>query len=670
MFLKVWAVDLGAGIRDPASVLARPTQRTALDTLTKTRLVELASGFELDLPQSKSKAAFVDALAASRRSSFEKVLELLKRDELKAICRAHDLDDGGKSKQQIIDRILGKESGSGSVETKSKGKGKVETAVKTRSTKKATSAKENTPERTGTLGFESKLWEAADLLRNNMDPAEYKHVVLGLLFLKYIEDAFEERRGELQAATEDPDSDYYVADAAGRDDELADLLEDRDEYTAENVFWVPEPARWTHIREQAKQATIGKTLDDAMDAIERENQGLKGVLPKVYALPSLDKHNLGKIIDLVSGIGLGTKEHQSRDTLGRVYEYFLSRFASAEGRGGGEFYTPTSVVRLLVEMLEPYKGRVFDPCCGSGGMFVQSLKFIDAHNGRRDQITVYGQESNFTTWRMARMNLAIRGIEANLGRKHADSFHEDQHPDLRADFVLANPPFNISDWGGERLENDVRWKHGAPPSGNANYAWVQHFIHHLSPKGTAGFVLANGSMSSMQKGEGDIRKKIVEADLVDCIVACPGQLFYATQIPVCLWFVTNSKAGNGHRKRAGETLFIDARKLGRMESRVHRVFDPVTIAKIAGTYHEWRNKGGEYEDTPGFCKSVTLDEINAHDFVLTPGRYVGAEEVEGDGEPFEEKMGRLTAELSAQMAEGADLDDKIRQSVGGLGYGV
>ena len=525
-------------------------------------------------------------------------------------------------------------------------------------------------ERTGSLGFEDKLWAAADLLRNNMDPAEYKHVVLGLLFLKYIEDAFEERREAIKANSANPKHADYIADAKQRHDEMAALLEERDEYTAENVFWVPEPARWSHIRAQAKQPTIGKTLDDAMDAIERENPTLKGVLPKVYALPNLDKHNLGKLIDLASGIGLGTQEHRDKDTLGRVYEYFLSKFASTEGRGGGEFYTPTSVVRLLVEMLEPYKGRVYDPCCGSGGMFVQSLKFTEAHNGQRTQLTVYGQESNRTTWRMAAMNLAIRGIEANLGKKHADTFHEDLHPDLRADFILANPPFNISQWGGERLENDVRWKYGTPPAGNANFAWVQHFIHHLAPTGTAGFVLANGSMSSQQSGEGEIRRKLVEADLVDCIVACPGQLFYATQIPVCLWFITRSKSANGHRDRRGQTLFIDARKLGRMETRVHKVFDPEDMAKVTDAFHGWRNKGGTFENVAGFCKSATLAEIKGHDFVLTPGRYVGAEDVADDGEAFVEKMERLTGDLSAQMAEGTSLDDQIRKALGGFGYAV
>jgi len=517
-------------------------------------------------------------------------------------------------------------------------------------------------DKTGSLGFEQKLWDTADLLRSNMDPAEYKHVVLGLLFLKYVSDAFEDRGAVLTAACKEPESDYYGEDPA-------DLLADRDEYAAENVFWVPETARWSHLKANARQPEIGRLVDDAMDAIERENPTLKGVLPKVYALPNLDKQSLGKLIDVVSGIALGSAEHRAKDTLGRVYEYFLSRFASSEGKGGGEFYTPTSVVRVLVEMLEPYRGRVYDPCCGSGGMFVQSLKFIAAHDGKRDQVSVYGQESNLTTWRMARMNLAIRGIEAHLGAKHADSFREDLHPDLRADFILANPPFNISQWHGETLRDDVRWKYGAPPVGNANYAWVQHFIHHLAPGGVAGFVLANGSMSSMQSGEGEIRRRIVEDDLVDCIVALPGQLFYATQIPVCLWFLAKDRHNGKFRDRRGETLFIDARKLGRMESRVHRVLDDGDVEKIAGTYHAWRNPGGAYSDVPGFCKAAKLEEITAHDFVLTPGRYVGAEDVEDDGEPFEEKMARLTATLWEQQAEGAGLDAAIAAHLRGLGYG-
>ena len=523
-------------------------------------------------------------------------------------------------------------------------------------------------DRNASLGFEDKLWAAADVLRNNMDPAEYKHVVLGLIFLKYISDAFEERQEQITQSVSDPDGAHYIADPKEREEELAFLLEDRDEYLAEHVFWVPKQARWSALQAQAKQPTIGKLLDDAMDAIEADNPPLKGALPKVFALPALDKHKLGELIDLISGIGLGTKAQRDTDTLGRVDEYFLARFASAEGRGGGEFYTPSSIVRVLVEMLEPYRGRVYDPCCGSGGMFVQSIKFIEAHDGRRDAVTVYGQESNRTTWRMARMNMAIRGIEAKLGKQHADTFHCDLHPDLRADFVMANPPFNISNWGGERLAEDVRWRYGTPPAGNANFAWLQHIVHHLSPTGTAGVVLANGSMSSQQSGEGEIRRKLVEADLVDCMVAMPGQLFYATQIPVCLWFLARDKGNGKFRSRKGEVLFIDARKLGRMETRVHRVLDAEDIERIAGTYHDWRNAGGSYEDVPGFCKAATVEEIAAHDFVLTPGRYVGAEEVEEDGEPFEEKMERLVAALRDQQAEGRRLEELIGQALGGLGW--
>ena len=518
-------------------------------------------------------------------------------------------------------------------------------------------------EKTGSLGFEDKLWNAADLLRNNMDPAEYKHVVLGLIFLKYISDAFEERREAIQRALTDPDSPEYIADASARADELSEVLEDRDEYTAENVFWVPDVARWSFIRGQATQPTIGKIVDDAMDAIEAVNDSLKGVLPKVYALPNLDTHNLGALINEISGIGLGSKEHREKDTLGRVYEYFLSRFASQEGKGGGEFFTPASVVRVLVEMLEPFKGRVYDPCCGSGGMFVQSLKFIEAHDGQRDQVTVYGQESNRTTWRMARMNMAIRGIEAKLGRKHADSFHEDLHPDLRADYVLANPPFNISQWGGERLVDDVRWKYGTPPAGNANFAWVQHMVHHLSPTGSAGIVLANGSMSSMTSGEGEIRRKLVESDLVDCIVALPVQLFYATGIPACLWFLSRNKSNGNGRDRRGEILFIDARQLGRMETRVHRVLDSSDVAKIAETYHAWRTADGSYDNEAGFCKSATMDEVAEHEFVLPPGRYVGAADVEDDGEPFELRIERLGSLLSEQQNEARELDGRIKQAL-------
>jgi type I restriction enzyme M protein len=512
------------------------------------------------------------------------------------------------------------------------------------------------------LGFENTLWAAADKLRNNMDAAEYKNVVLGLIFLKYISDAFEERHAALLAEQ-----------AQGADPE------DPDEYRAGNVFWVPPEARWTFLQASAKQPEIGKHIDNAMTAIERDNLTLKGVLPKEFARPALDKQRLGELIDLIGTIGLGDKANRSKDILGRVYEYFLSQFASAEGKKGGQFYTPRCVVQVLVEMLSPYKGRVYDPCCGSGGMFVQSERFAEAHGGRIGDISVYGQESNPTTWKLAKMNLAIRGIESNLGPENADSFHRDLHPDLRADYVLANPPFNDSDWGGDRLREDKRWKYGPPPAGNANFAWVQHFVHHLAPNGIAGFVLANGSMSSNTSGEGDIRKAIVEADLVDCMVALPGQLFYSTQIPVCLWFLTRNKHNPHQRNRTGETLFIDARKLGTLIDRVHRELSDADIARIADTYHAWRGDGAmgegeaspvqpQYADIPGFCKSATLAEITANGYVLTPGRYVGAEEVEDDDEPFEQKMMRLTGVLMQQFQESDQLEKDIRKYLKLLGY--
>ncbi len=504
------------------------------------------------------------------------------------------------------------------------------------------------------LGFEPALWSAADKMRNNMDAAEYKHVVLGLIFLKYISDAFNEKYKQLLD-----------------DQELGADPEDPDEYRAENVFWVPPEARWSFLQANAKQSNIGKLIDDAMVKIESENSSLKGVLPKDYARPALDKQRLGELIDLIARIGLGDRENRSKDILGRVYEYFLSQFASAEGKKGGQFYTPQSVVKLLVEMLAPYKGRIFDPCCGSGGMFVQSEKFVEAHGGRIGDISVYGQESNPTTWKLAKMNLAIRGIDGNLGSEHADSFHRDLHKDLKADYVIANPPFNDSDWGGQRLRGDVRWKYGTPPAGNANFAWVQHFIHHLAPIGLAGFVLANGSMSSNVSGEGEIRKNIVEADLVDCMVALPGQLFYSTQIPVCLWFLARDKHNGRFRDRRGQTLFIDARAMGILVDRIHRDLTDADIGKIVGTYHAWRGDkdAGAYTDVPGFCKAITLDDIRAHSYVLSPGRYVGAAGVVADGEPFEEKMRRLSMTLDAQFAEAGRLEQVIRESLRRVGYG-
>lgn len=505
------------------------------------------------------------------------------------------------------------------------------------------------------LGFESQLWAAADKLRGHMDASEYKHVVLGLIFLKYISDTFQEKYKKLE---ELKDTDYANP-------------EDRDEYAAENVFWVPKEARWEALQANAKQPTIGKLIDDAMIAIEKENPRLKGVLSKDYARPSLDKTRLGELIDIIGNIGFTDKEAQSKDILGRVYEYFLGRFAAAEGKSGGEFYTPQSVVKLLVNMIEPFKGRVFDPCCGSGGMFVQSEKFIEQHGGQIRDLAIYGQESNYTTWRLSMMNLAIRGIDANLGGQQADSFHNDLHKDLRADYVLANPPFNDSDWGGERLKEDVRWKNGTPPVNNANYAWIQHFIHHLSPSGIAGFVMANGSMSTSTKNEGEIRKNLIEADMIDCMIAMPGQLFYTTQIPVCLWFVTRTKKNGKYRDRSGETLFIDARKMGVLTDRVHRVLTDEEIEEITSVYHAWRNEGteGSYEDKSGFWKSVSLDEIRSHDHILTPGRYVGAEEVEDDGIPFEEKMSGLTEKLMEQMSQANYLDAAIKKNLKGLGFG-
>ncbi|MFL5329881.1 MAG: type I restriction-modification system subunit M [Gemmataceae bacterium] len=512
----------------------------------------------------------------------------------------------------------------------------------------------------GPLGLEAQLWKAADALRSNMDAAEYKHIVLGLIFLKYISDAFEEKHDQLLADKK-----------SGADPE------DPDEYRAVNIFWVPPEARWSNLRNRAKDPNIGKIVDDAMLAVERDNPSLKQTLPKEYARPNLDPLRLGQLIDMIGNIGLGSAEHRAKDILGRVYEYFLAQFASAEGKKGGQFYTPSHVVRVLVEMLFPYHGRVFDPCCGSGGMFVQSIKFIDAHrsgNGNggkaKPDISIYGQESNHTTRRLAKMNLAIRGIDANIS--HGDSFHNDLHPDLKADYVLANPPFNDSDWRGELLREDQRWKFGIPPAGNANFAWVQHFIYHLAPTGIAGFVLANGSMSSNQSGEGEIRKAIIEADLLDCMVALPGQLFYSTQIPVCLWFLTRDKKNHRFRDRRGETVFIDARKMGVLIDRVHREMTDAEIQRIAETYHAWRGDKStqvKYADVAGFCKSATLEDIRHHGHILTPGRYVGAAELEDDGEPFEDKMARLTAELGAQTTESSKLDKLIWANLEDIGYG-
>jgi type I restriction enzyme M protein len=534
----------------------------------------------------------------------------------------------------------------------------------TRRKKKTTSA-----DTAANVGYEAQLWQMADALRGSMDAAEYKHVVLGLIFLKYISDAFAEQHAKLEAEQ-----------AQGADPE------DPDEYRAVSVFWVPREARWPQLQAHAKQATIGELVDKAMAAVERDNPSLEGVLPKDYARPALDKTRLGQLIDLVSNIQVGDEASRAKDVLGRIYEYFLSQFASAEGKKGGEFYTPRCVVKLLVEMIEPYRGRVYDPCCGSSGMFVQSMEFIRAHatgNGNggvgsrrsaKADLSIYGQESNYTTWRLAKMNLAIRGIDGQI--EHGDTFHDDKHPDLKADFVLANPPFNVSDWRGELLAEDKRWKYGTPPPKNANFAWVQHIVHHLAPAGVAGFVLANGSMSSSQSGEGEIRRRLIEeGNLVDCMVALPGQLFYSTQIPVCLWFLARDRQNGRFRDRRGEILFVDARKMGRMVDRTHRELTEDEIGRIAGTYHAWRGEAdavaavGEYLDVPGFCRSAETEEVAKHGFVLTPGRYVGAEAEEDDGEPFEEKMARLVKEWEELRAEGERLDGVIAENLRGLGYG-
>lgn len=556
-----------------------------------------------------------------------------------------------------------------------------------------------------TLDFESTLWAAAEKLRGSMDAAEYKHVVLGLIFLKYISDAFQERYDELVRITSDPSHEYYLKDKAMRQT----VIEDRDEYLAERVFWVPEKARWTYLQAHAKNPEIGVLIDEAMHIIEKDNPArLKNVLPKDYARPALDKSRLGELIDLISTIALGDAQSRNQDILGRVYEYFLARFAAAEGKLSGQFYTPISIVKLLAEMMEPYEGRIFDPCCGSGGMFVQAGKFVESHGGNFEngaqgklpsgafeKIAIYGQESNYTTWRLAQMNLAIRGISAKI--EHGDSLLNDQFPDLKADFIMANPPFNMEDWGYSKVQNDARWrrfdnqsnavfplpaggerkqKNGSvihADGGNANYAWILHFLSHLSPNGTAGFVIANGALSTATKEEFEIRKALIEHDLVDCIVALPSQLFYTTQIPACLWFLTRDKGENpqkGHRDRSGSTLFIDARKRGTMIDRRQRDLTEEDIASIADAYHNWRNSDPKdtYEDVAGFCMSASLKDIQKHGYVLTPGRYVGAEDDEDDGIPFEEKMAELSAQLFQQMREAEALDETIRRNLETLGF--
>ena len=619
-----------------------PTKRAILAQLTAKELRAEVDSHELHVDDRRVKAQLVGVLAGSRKVRLDEVLPELSRNRLKELCRAFSLDDSGRKKTDLVARLVGP-----APELKTGGG----QAPPTVSRLPAETPAPKAGNQGATTGHEAELWRMADALRGSMDAAEYKHVVLGLIFLKYISDAFEEMHARLEAEKHE-----------GADPE------DPDEYRAKNIFWVPPEARWSHLKAQAKQPVVGRLVDDAMAAIERDNSVLKDVLPKDYSRPALDKQRLGQLIDMISNIRVGDADARSKDVLGRVYEYFLSQFANAEGKKGGEFYTPRCIVRLLVEMLEPYRGRVYDPCCGSSGMFVQSVEFIRAHatgNGNggkaRGDISVYGQESNYTTWRLAKMNLAIRGIEGQIA--HGDSFHNDRHPDLKADFILANPPFNVSDWGGERLTDDKRWQHGVPPKGNANFAWVQHIVHHLAPTGAAGFVLANGSMSSAQSGEGEIRKNLVEASLVDCMVALPGQLFYSTQIPACLWFLA--------RDRRGEVLFIDARTLGRMVDRTHRELTDEDIARIADTYHAWRGEegAGNYADVPGFCKAAPLEDVRRHGHVLTPGRYVGAAPQEEDDEPFGDRMKRLVAQLRDQQDKAAELDAAIKANLAALGFG-
>ena len=530
--------------------------------------------------------------------------------------------------------------------------------------------------------LENTLWQSADKLRNNLDAAVYKHAVLGLIFLKYVSDAFEERRSELKGQFTDSEHEYFLDvkdydSTAEFNEAISEELEERDYYIEKNVFWVPELARWQTLQDNAKLSngstiklkdssytmrSTGKLIDDALDAVEKDNPKLKGVLNKTYTSLQLPQDKLAELIDLIATIPFNHDSLKSKDILGHVYEYFLGQFAMNEGKKGGQYYTPKSIVTLIVEMLRPFEGRVYDPAMGSGGFFISSEKFIDRHEGNIDNLSIYGQESNPTTWKLAAMNMAIRGLDFNFGKIPADSFTQDQHPDLRADYVMANPPFNISDWWSASLEGDVRWKYGIPPKGNANYGWIQHMLHHLAPKGKMALLLANGSMSTSTSGEGDIRQSLIEADLIDCMVALPGQLFANTQIPACIWFLSKEKA-----QRKGEVLFIDARNIGYMKDRVLRDFTVEDIIGVAATYHAWQDGEG-FEDIAGYCKSATLEEIQKHDFVLTPGRYVGAAEVEDDGEPFAEKMTRLTAELKEQFEQSAVLEKQIKENLVGLGY--
>jgi type I restriction enzyme M protein len=526
-------------------------------------------------------------------------------------------------------------------------------------------AKNSTNSGSGDLPFAKELFEAADRMRGSVESAEYKHLVLGLLFLKYISESFERRRAWLEQATADPkNEDYFTED----DGDRASILEDRDEYVSENVFWVPPQARFESLLEAASQPDIGERIDKALDAIERDNaEQLRGVLPKVYARAPIQPAKLGALVGTIARIGFGDDPDEARDVLGRTYEYFIREFAQKEGHRGGEFYTPRSITKLLVEMLEPFEGRVLDPACGSGGLFVQSAEFVTAHGGRARQISLLGQENNQATWRICRMNLAIHGLSGDI--KLGDSLLDDKFAGARADYVMANPPFNMKKWGAATVAKDARWTYGEPPDQNANYAWIQHFIHHLTPDGRAGFVMANGSLNSNTNGEGEIRRRIVEADIVDCIVALPGQLFFTTGIPVCLWFIDRNK-GSGERERRDETLFIDARSMGQNISRTQIELDDEELDRITRAYHSWRGEpdAGEYRDEPGFCSAATLDAVRAAGFALTPGRYVGAVELEQDDGAFEERMTGLVAHVREDFAESKRLAAQVKRALEAVGY--
>ena len=620
-----------------------PTKHAIFSQFSAADLRAYVDHYGLEVTDRRVRAQLIEALVECETVTLKDVLEDHSRDDLKAFCRALGLDYSGRRKADLIARLIGSGEEPGTNDARESDSRRERGRSRTGRGK----ATARTNDKGVTTGYEAELWAMADKLRGNMEPSDYKHVALGLIFLKYISDAFEAKRADLLTEA--------LADA-----------EDPEEYLAENVFWVPKEARWSHLQAKAKQPTIGKEIDNAMLAIEASNELLQGVLPKDYALPALNKIMVGELIDLVSGIGMADEVNRSRDILGRVYEYFLGGFAGAEGKRGGEFYTPRSVVRLLVEMLQPYKGRVYDPCCGSGGMFVQSERFVEEHGGRIGDVAIYGQESNYTTWRLAKMNLAVRGIDADIRWNNEGSFHKDELPDLRADFILANPPFNISDWGGDRLREDSRWRFGVPPVGNANYGWLQHIHHHLAPNGTAGVVLANGSMSSGQSGEGDIRRSMVEADVVDCMIALPGQLFYSTPIPACLWFLARNKnPGGGRRDRRGSVLFINARKLGHMVDRTRKDFSGEDIAEISGTYRAWRGEPGanDYVDKPGFCKAAMLEEIREYGHVLTPGRYIGAAQEDADDVPFDERFAELKDILAVQFAEAEELTALIEMKL-------